>query len=293
MTLSETSVPGVCAGLVRSLVGAWPWGEVGPLRVQTTPDSVIGTVASLPTSSCLRSPVFPTLHSVPCLACHYFRKFSHSELCVSLSTGVDLLTNHQLLEIFHNVSCINTSCFHPTRVQKLATIFFFISVSCKDVKSMTNYWKLLRLCVGPQDLLIPHGVSSGLETVPAGSGSCHCKRQPRDQSCGLSREHSFPSQGGCSCPFQGPGAQWSLLSPPHQFLTKELQPGEGKDELRVRTPGVLGHAQHKRECSLSSSLFQSLSSLPLFIHLSVCSRVWGNFFQVINIIKPQVGLEVG
>lgn len=58
MTLSEMSVPGVCAGLAWGLAEAWPWGELGPLRtVDNYEFREGGPVASLPTSNCLMSPL--------------------------------------------------------------------------------------------------------------------------------------------------------------------------------------------------------------------------------------------
>lgn len=58
MTLSETPVPGVCAGLARGLAEAWLWGELGPLRAADNYEfRESGPVASLPTSNCLMSPL--------------------------------------------------------------------------------------------------------------------------------------------------------------------------------------------------------------------------------------------
>lgn len=81
--------------------------------------------------------------------------------------GVDLLTNQQLLEIPHNVSCIDTGCFHPcdsphpTRKQKLATTIIFIMGSCKHVKAMTNLWKLPSLCGSPTSHIPTwHGITA-------------------------------------------------------------------------------------------------------------------------------------
>lgn len=133
---------------------------------------------------------------VPCLACHYNGKLSHSEVG---SLGVDLLTSHQLLEIPHNASSVDTYSFHPcdsphpTGQQELATIIFSISVSCEHVKGMTNHGKqtlsFLVFVWVPKVTGCP-SMSSGLETASLqGADPVIAHGQPRDQSCDLSREN--------------------------------------------------------------------------------------------------------
>ena len=102
MTLSETTLLECCAGVFQGPAGVCPWGDVGRLEMQKTPDSGkwgscgLNTHLLLPLTSPMHSPqsVWNQAWPVISMGNPLLLRFLHL-----IYWGVYLFTNPQMLEI--------------------------------------------------------------------------------------------------------------------------------------------------------------------------------------------------